>query len=238
MKYTNMNNGLNFDIEKIEKCFRIVEKYRLHASFSLETIRTSEICIHLLNNTKEGNIFQTCLNGLYLNCIVNIRKILEPNKNGKKCNLDFLINTIYENKDFFAKRHYDSDYNKERHSMSDYEAKGCLVLIDCNETIKHEFAERCREKCLNEIENVKRQWDNFKDSNDRNTLKICRDNLVHSFDIYPIDLPNTNDLERVLRIITDFISCLEFIIMNSSSNTDELDKEINRVSTNFWKKIQ
>ncbi len=239
MKQKEVNN-LDL-IKKIEECFRITKQYRLQVSFSLQTIITSEHCLPIFNNTKEGNIFQTCLNSLYLNCIINIRKILEPNKNDKKSNLDFLINTVYRNKDFFAQKHYDADYNEPRYSMNIYEEKGIYAPLELDEFKRHELAELYREKCLKEIEKIKHRWDKFwnaKLGNACRSLQEYRDNLVHSFKIYPVYLPSSDKLRRYLSVINYFLGSLEFIIMNSSSNTHELDTEINIVASNFWKKIQ
>ncbi len=234
-------NKLDLNIKEIEECFHIVTQHRLQITFSLQTILTSEYCIPIFNNTKEGNIFQTCLNSLYLNCIVNIRKILEPNKGKKKSNLDFLINTVYRNKDFFAQKHYDADYNKPRHSMDIYEEKGTYVPLELDEFKKCELAEPCREKCLKEIEKVNNKWDRYWNAQLGNwcfSLQKYRDNLVHSFKEYPVYLPSTDKLRRYLSVINWFLGRLEFIIMNSSSNRYELDQDIKTVASNFWKKIQ
>jgi hypothetical protein len=81
---------LNENIKNIENNFNQVKINRLVASWALLTLTTSNICVSIFNKTKEGNIFNICRESVYLRCIIETRKILEPNKADKTANLDLL----------------------------------------------------------------------------------------------------------------------------------------------------
>ena len=66
------------DIKEIEHNFKLVKNNRINASFALRIVKTSNLCIPLFNNTKEGNVFNICRQSVYMRCIVEVRKILEP----------------------------------------------------------------------------------------------------------------------------------------------------------------
>ena len=89
-------------IEEIEHNFKLVKYSRINASFALRTVKTSNLCIPLFVHTKEGNIFNICRQSVYMRCIVEVRKILEPASSDKKANLCFIINKVYQNRDIFS----------------------------------------------------------------------------------------------------------------------------------------
>lgn len=132
------------DIEKLKQNFDILKKYRVYCSLAIHTLETSDITISLFDNTKEGNIFNFCRDALYLKCIVEIRKILEPSHKDKTANLDYIIKNIYNNKEVFAQKHYDD------------------WMIDTNSTdsfkrLKEKKALDDREECIRQIDNLEKK---------------------------------------------------------------------------------
>ena len=105
--------------EIIKSNFETLKKNRINASFALSTVKTSNLCISLFNHTKEGNIFNICRQSVYMRCIVEVRKILEPASSDKKANLCFIINKVYQNRDIFAQKNYDDDLNMPTNWFND-----------------------------------------------------------------------------------------------------------------------
>ena len=212
------------DIEEIEHNFRLVKSNRINASFALRTVKTSNLCIPLFNNTKEGNIFNICRQSVYMRCIVEVRKILEPASSGKKANLCFIINKVYQNRDIFAQKHYDDDLNMPTNWFND------------------ELAEYEKKHCIDTIELVYNRWNKLwklmGENEAFNFIRTARDNLVHSMSVANIYMPPMDKVQKLLNIILWFIRKLDYIINNCSSNYRDLDNQAEEIATHFWEHMR
>ena len=212
------------DIEEIEHNFRLVKSNRINASFALRTVKTSNLCIPLFNNTKEGNIFNICRQSVYMRCIVEVRKILEPASSGKKANLCFIINKVYQNRDIFAQKHYDDDLNMPTNWFND------------------ELAEYEKKHCIDTIELVYNRWNKLwklmGENEAFNFIRTARDNLVHSMSVANIYMPPMDKVQKLLNIILWFIRKLDYIINNCSSNYRDLDNQAEEIATHFWENMR
>lgn len=213
--------------EIIKSNFETLKKNRINASFALSTVKTSNLCISIFNNTKEGNIFNICRQSIYMRCIVDIRKILEPHSSEKTANLQYVIEKMYQNKELFGKQHYNDTLEMYNKGKADE-----LSAYRC------EMAQLESNRCLKRIELVNHRWNKFwkllSESASFQFIRDSRDHLVHSLNATNIFMPPMYKVEKILNIILWFIKQLDYIIYNSSSNYDELDKQAERVALNFW----
>lgn len=224
------------DIEVLENNFNLVKKNRLIASWALLSVTTSNICVPIFNQTKEGNIFNICREAVYLRCLIETRKILEPNTKDKTANLDYIIKQIYDNKDFFIQKHYHDSISMEQHWCGSSEEFAFIKKYI--EERKREEAQKAQQRCLDVIELVNHRW--YKlwkllgNSSAFRFLKEKRDLCVHSIMTADISMPPINKMQKLLNLILWFIKKLDFIIYNTSSNYEELDKEAELVAYKFW----
>lgn len=134
------------DIEEIKRNFDNVKKYALCAELALEAVKQSNACVPIFDKTKEGNVFNICRESLYLRCIVEVRRILEPFNRDKRSNLSFLIQSIFNNKEYFIEEHYQSSIQEE---------------CNGNEEIKslfYDIAEEEKQNCSNKIDIIQAKW--------------------------------------------------------------------------------
>lgn len=227
---------MNENIKNIEDNFNQVKINRLVASWALLTLTTSNVCVSIFNKTKEGNIFNICRESVYLRCIIETRKILEPNKADKTANLDYIIGQVYNNKDFFIQKHYNDSISIERHWCSSSEE--FAYIEEYMEKRKLENAQEAQQRCLEVIELVRHRWCKLwtflGNSPAFMFLKEKRNLCVHSIMTTNIFMPPINKMQKLLNLILWFIKKLDFIIYNTSSNLEELDKEAEFVAYKFW----
>ncbi len=221
-------------IEEIEHNFRLVKGSRINASFALRTVKTSNLCISLFNHTKEGNIFNICRQSVYMRCIVEVRKILEPASSDKKANLYFIINQVYQNREIFAQKHYDDDLNMPTNWFNDEPAEYEFGYKERRES----RAENEKQHCIETIELVYNRWNKLwkllGESEAFSFIRTARDHLVHSMSATDIYMPPMNKVQKLLNIILWFIRKLDYIINNSSSNYKNLDNEAETIAEQFW----
>lgn len=224
------------DIKILEDNFNQVKNNRIIAFWALLSVTTSNICVPIFNQTKEGNIFNICRESIYLRCIIETRKILEPNKADKTINLAYVINQVYNNKDYFIKKHHKDSISRERHWCGTSEEPVFVKKII--EKRKLEDAREAQQRCFDAIELVKHRWDKLWILMSNNSaftfLKQKRDICVYSIKTADISMPPINKMKKLLNLILWFIKKLDFIIYNTSSNPEELDNEAEEVANKFW----
>lgn len=227
------------DIEILKDNFSQIKINRIVASWALLSVNTSNICVSIFNQTKEGNIFNICRESLYLRCIIETRKILEPYKAGKTINLDYVIKQVYKNKDYFIKEHY-NDCISIKHCWCGSSEEPIFVKEYIEER-NLKKAKEAQHQCLHTIELVKRRWDQLWGLMSHNSaftfLREKRDICVHSIKATNISMPPVNKMRKLLNLIIWFIKKLDFIIHNTSSNPEELDDRAEEVAIKFWKHI-
>lgn len=227
------------DIEVLENNFNLVKKNRLIASWALLSVTTSNICVPIFNQTKEGNIFNICRESVYLRCLIETRKTLEPNTKDKTVNLDYIIKQVYNNKDFFIQKHYNDSISIERHWCGSPEE--FAFIKEYIEERKLEEAQKAQQHCLDIIELVNHRWHKLWEFLGNSPafmfLKEKRDICVHSIKTTDISMPPINKMEKLLNLILWFVKKLDFIIYNTSSNPKELDNEAEKVANKFWQHI-
>lgn len=214
------------DIEEIKRNFDNVKKYALCAELALEAVKQSNVCVPIFDKTKEGNVFNICRESLYLRCIVEVRRILEPFNRDKRSNLSFLIQSIFNNKEYFIEEHYQSSIQEE---------------CNGNEEIKslfYDIAEEEKQNCSNKIDIIQAKWNKIWEMQSEGKslyfVREKRDIMVHSIDVTNIYAPPMYKMQKIISIINWFIKKLEYIINNTATSKYLLHKQIKDISKNFW----
>lgn len=214
------------DIEEIKRNFDNVKKYALCAELALEAVKQSNACVPIFDKTKEGNVFNICRESLYLRCIVEVRRILEPFNRDKRSNLSFLIQSIFNNKEYFIEEHYQSSIQEE---------------CNGNEEIKslfYDIAEEEKQNCSNKIDIIQAKWNKIWEMQSEGKslyfVREKRDIMVHSIDVTNIYAPPMYKMQKIISIINWFIKKLEYIINNTATSKYLLHKQIKDISKNFW----
>ena len=214
------------DIEEIKRNFDNVKKYALCAELALEAVKQSNACVPIFVKTKEGNVFNICRESLYLRCIVEVRRILEPFNRDKRSNLSFLIQSIFNNKEYFIEEHYQSSIQEE---------------CNGNEEIKslfYDIAEEEKQNCSNKIDIIQAKWNKIWEMQSEGKslyfVREKRDIMVHSIDVTNIYAPPMYKMQKIISIINWFIKKLEYIINNTATSKYLLHKQIKDISKNFW----
>ena len=185
---------------------------------------------------KQKKVFNICRESVYLRYFIETRIILEPNKADKTANLDYIIVQVYSNKDFFIQKHYNDSISIERHWCGSSEE--FTSIKEYIEKCKLENAQKAQQRCLEVIELVRHRWCKLwtflGNSPAFMFLKEKRNLCVHSIMTTNIFMPQINKMQKLLNLILWFIKKLDFIIYNTSSNPEELDKEAELVAYKFW----
>ena len=61
-----MTKAQEDEIKTLKEIFDLVKKRYLTAILALKTVKASNTCVELFNNTTEGNIFNICRQSSYL----------------------------------------------------------------------------------------------------------------------------------------------------------------------------
>ena len=214
------------DIEEIKRNFDNVKKYTLCAELALETVKGSNACVSIFNNTKEGNIFNMCRESLYLRCIVEVRRILEPFNGEKRSNLNFLIKSIFDNKEYFIEEHYQSSIQQEYNGNEEIES------------LFYGIPEEEKQNCSNQIDIIQAKWEKLWEmlsaGKSLSFIREKRDIMVHSIDVTGISAPPMYKMQKIISIINWFIKKLEYIINNTATSKYLLHRQIKDISKNFW----
>lgn len=231
------------DIKTLKEIFDLVKKRYLTAILALKTVKASNMCVELFNNTTEGNIFNICRQSAYLRCIVEVRRILEPSSRDKVANLKYLIEQTYKNKELFAHEHYD-----RRLTPDDILWVG-EITPEKNPELSSFFDENVeymaneeKMKCLEKMELIHHRWECFwkllSANNDFSFIRDTRDELVHSFNIVTVKAAPMDKTQKMMNLILWFITKLDYIINDTSSHYEHLNEQAENMALNFWKKMK
>lgn len=214
------------DIEEIKRNFDNVKRYALCAELALETVKQSNACVPIFNNTKEGNIFNICRESLYLRCIIEVRRILEPFNREKRSNLSFLIQSISGNKEYFIEKHCEFSIQQEHHGHEDIKS------------LLNDIIEEKKQNCSNQIDIIQAKWNKiWKMQSEGRSLYFVREKrniMIHSIDVTGISAPPMYKMQKIISIINWFIKKLEYIINNTATSKYLLHRQIKDISKNFW----
>ncbi|MDD4520247.1 MAG: hypothetical protein PHI50_05170, partial [Alphaproteobacteria bacterium] len=205
--------------------------------FALKTVINSNIALEKFNKTPEAHTFLLIKNSLWVRCIVELRKVLEPKDKNKTVNLQFLVNQVSENEDFFAKKHYE---NYLSHMVKGDNGEETYFPAKFFTKKPEERAKDAEEKCRNDIHLLKKRWKCMWDLLGENPsfsfLKDERDNLVHSLDEKGIKYYSIYKVGKLLNITEWFIKKLDFIVFNEDIPLMFSEKNLDDLSKSFWTK--
>lgn len=224
-------------IQEIEIAFQNLQ-YRKHdCIIALNTLLALNMCIPKFNKTPEANIFKCCQTALLMKSIINIKTILEPHNNKKDriANLEYLVNEIHKNKEYFAQKHFDNVLSEKITFFKCKDSK--LFDEDITFQEKQELAIEAKTKCLEEIEILKNQCEKFRNENQKHDdLKKCRDSIAHSFNNINRDYISINRLQEILDEINKFTNTIYHILYMNNIDAD-INTVINKIAQNFWRGI-
>ena len=249
------------DIEEIKRNFDNVKKYTLCAELALEAVKQSNACVPIFDKTKEGNVFNICRESLYLRCIVEVRRILEPFNRDKRSNLSFLIQSIFNNKEYFIEEHYRFAMQQEHNGNEEIEFLFCDIVEEekqhCSNQIDiiqekwnkiremqsevgslYDIAEEEKQHCSNQIDIIQAKWNKiWKMQSEGRSLYFVREKrniMIHSIDVTNVYAPPMYKMQKIISIINWFIKKLEYIINNTATSKYLLHRQIKDISKNFW----
>ena len=237
-----MNKIPDADIKELKEIFNLVKSRYLTAILALKTVKASNTCVELFNNTTEGNIFNICRQSSYLRCIVEVRRILEPSSKDKVANLKYLIEQTYKNKEYFAQEHYNIRLTPDVSWVGEVTPERNPELSNFfDDTIKY-MANEEKMKCLEKMELINHRWECFWEllrvNKDFSFIRDTRDELVHSFNIVTVKAAPMNKMQKMMNLILWFIKKLDYIINDTSSHYEYLNEQAENIALNFWKKVK
>ncbi|NCB50063.1 MAG: hypothetical protein EOM53_05255 [Alphaproteobacteria bacterium] len=228
------------DIKKIEENLKEVNSNRITSFFALKTVINSNIALEKFNKTPEAHTFLLIKNSLWIRCIVELRKVLEPKGKVKTVNLQFLVNQVSENEDFFAKKHYEDYLKVPETYIRVTNGEDTLLPVESFQKQREERAKDAEEKCRNDIHLLKKRWKCMWDLLGKKPsfsfLKDERDNLVHSLDEKGIKYYSIYKVGKLLNITKWFIKKLDFIVFNKDIPLMFSEKNLDDLSKSFWTK--
>ena len=237
-----MNKIQDDNINTLKEIFDLVKSRYFTAILALKTIKTSNVCIEVFNKTKEGNIFNICRQSAYLRCIIEVRRILENTSKEKVANLKYLIEQMYENKEYFAQEHYDRRLIQDISWVGEITPEKKTELSSFFDASIKYMADEEKVKCLEKIELTNHRWKCFwnllSKNSDFSFVKDIRDELVHSFNTVTIEAASIDKMQKMMNLILWFIKKLDYIINDTSSHYDDLNRQVEATALKFWKKMK
>lgn len=228
------NNDL---VSNLRKNLEILKSRRILAFLALQTVKASNVCVNLFNHTVEGNVFNICRESVYLRCIVEVRKMLEPYDKNKTVNLSYLIKHVYKNREYFAQDHY----GKELGIGAVLCGKTTPDFVSYFEGEKKFMANEERNKCLQRIERLNHRWNVFWNLLGKDKplffIRDIRDMFVHSMSVTTIFMPPINKMQKIINLILWFIKELDYIINDVSLDCENLSKQSEMIAYSFWNKM-
>lgn len=220
--------------QDFQENLKLIKTYLLNACVAIETILASNLCVKKLENTKEGNVFNLIKNAIHIYAIVELRKILEPDKEDKTANLAYIIKYIEDNKsNLITKQH---DLLQTVYVMEDTQSLSSESIAE----FQKRNADREIQQYIKNINNLEKAWKYFYSKHSLYTQKIkeSRDLLVHSIPMYTVTVPSIRTTKRIIKLIAWFIKKCDLILNNNTTLYNQISEETLEITRNFWSRFQ